>query len=450
MASRREGRTPSCRRRAHNTSEAQRSRVLAPVSPPFSTTLHSASYRALREEPDDRATSLQEQLVERERHVSRLQDALRSEREKVARLQCRCNQQGAELKRREQHITRMREKLSQLYDRHRGDRGMSLEILNAPPKPSGRRDAASRSAKADARNEEALKLMLERREAELREAMKLRHSLTTLLHALRTDMQQTLQDVTECEEEGAEPSGLVQSERTLGDHVTGGVVLEWVHVQKRLRELLARSPAAVRTDQEKLLVQFEEELEQSRELIRLQQQLLQDSAASSLSDAPMDFYYLEEWERLQDQRAELNRQRRSFQQERRAFTDAAIRLGRERCVFEQQKASLMKQWFLSTSPLPESPQCNRRESTALSHLRMTAPDRLSLSPCVTPSSSEGSEVAPWSEQRTGVTPSTPELHCALQLNYCREAGSPAASGWATDERTDDFRTYRPAADSWPF
>jgi len=37
--------------------------------------------------------------------------------------------------------------------------------------------------------EATLRLMLERREAELREAMKLRHSLTTLLHALRVDME---------------------------------------------------------------------------------------------------------------------------------------------------------------------------------------------------------------------------------------------------------------------
>lgn len=42
----------------------------------------------------------------------------------------------------------------------------------------------------DRREEAALRLMLERREAELREAMKLRHSLTTLLHALRVDMEQ--------------------------------------------------------------------------------------------------------------------------------------------------------------------------------------------------------------------------------------------------------------------
>lgn len=39
------------------------------------------------------------------------------------------------------------------------------------------------------REEATLRLMLERREAELREAMKLRHSLTTVLHALRVDME---------------------------------------------------------------------------------------------------------------------------------------------------------------------------------------------------------------------------------------------------------------------
>lgn len=39
------------------------------------------------------------------------------------------------------------------------------------------------------REDAALRLMLERREAELREAMKLHHGLTTLLHALRLDME---------------------------------------------------------------------------------------------------------------------------------------------------------------------------------------------------------------------------------------------------------------------
>lgn len=43
------------------------------------------------------------------------------------------------------------------------------------------------------REEAALRLVLERREAELREAMKLRHSLTTLLHALRVNMERVSQ-----------------------------------------------------------------------------------------------------------------------------------------------------------------------------------------------------------------------------------------------------------------
>ncbi|KAI4880679.1 hypothetical protein NFI96_010832, partial [Prochilodus magdalenae] len=343
----------------------QTTHVSLQASPP-----HSTSYRILQEEQKENSSSLQEQLVERDQYIARLQDALRLEREKNVKLQSRFNQQGAELRRKEQHTNRMREKLSQFTDRHR-DRGATIEIINTLPKPSGRREPTSRSARADARKEQALQLMLERREAELREAMKLRHSLTTLLHALRTDMQRTLQDSVDTEEEAedqVDTSWLGQSEQSLGDHVTGGVVLEWKHLKKRLQVLQSESPVAVRTDQEKLLAQLEEELEQSRELVRVQQQLLQDNMDSPLPDALTDSYYLEEWDRLQDRWVELKRQRRNFQQERQAFTDAAIRLGHERCVFEQQKAALLKQQFLSTSPITKPSHSNRRESTALGEL----------------------------------------------------------------------------------
>ncbi|MCI4393967.1 hypothetical protein PGIGA_G00163750 [Pangasianodon gigas] len=445
MACKQEGRLLSSHGRTPETSEVQSSRVLLQVSSPCST----ASNRILKQELNEENRSLQEQLMEKDQYTTRLQDALQSEREKNSKLQSRFNQQAVELKRREQLVNRMREKLSQFTDRHR-DRGVSIEIINALPKPSGQREPMSRSARPDGRKEEALRLMLERREAELREAMKLRHSLTTLLHALRTDMQQTLKEIVDTEEEKADASRLVQSEQSLGDHVTGGVFLEWTHVQQRLRELQAQSPSAVRTDQEKLLAQLEEELEQSRELVRVQQQLLQDSVAAPLPDPLIDSYYLEEWERLQDKWAEFNRQRRSFQQERQAFTDAAIRLGRERCEFEQQKASLLKQQFLSTSPVMKTSHSNRRESTALSDLRMMAPDRLSLSPCVTPSS-EGSEVTPWSGQNTGMTPNTPELYCVLQLPfYCRESASPPSETWVKETQRGDVSLDKQNMDNWPF
>ncbi|XP_077057444.1 afadin- and alpha-actinin-binding protein B isoform X2 [Siphateles boraxobius] len=414
-------RSPSSRIGARDCSEMLNSVCV----PHHDETTLSFTHRIFREEHRDPITSLQEQLMEKDLHISRLQDALTTERDKCARLQCRCHQQGAELKRREQNISRMREKLSQLSDRHK-QRGVcetrgprlqyAMEIINVLPKRTGRREPGFRPAKADGRTEEALRLMLDRREAELREAMKLRHGLTTLLHMLRNNMAQILQDDHTGLGDEDKDNVLVQSEQILGDHVTGGVVQEWVQVQKRLRELVSQSAVAQGTDQEKLLAHLEQEVEQSRELIRVQQDLLQDNVTPPLPAVLMDCYYLEEWERLQDRWEELNRQRRSFQRERRAFTEAAIRLGHERSEFEQQKASRLKSEFLSFSPVKKSCQWNRRESTALSDL---PPDQLSLSPCAT-SSSEGSEVMPGSRQNRVMTPNTPELYSALKLP-CRRS-----------------------------
>lgn len=105
--------------------------------------------------------------------------------------------------------------------------------------------------------------MLERREAELREAMKLRHSLTSLLHALRRDMEQVFiwrvlpgvwtkptfvpidlshlflsKSLSALEGSKDEThyvdKRLDQTEQALGDHVTGGVMQSWRQVQRRL------------------------------------------------------------------------------------------------------------------------------------------------------------------------------------------------------------------------
>lgn len=109
------------------------------------------------------------------------------------------------------------------------------------------------------REEAALRLVLERREAELREAMKLRHSLTTLLHALRVNMEQVsrtearlvgvrarfyqlpshLKTLSGGADAGTEGKSLAQAEANLGDHLTGGVVQRWRQVQRRLGQLLS-------------------------------------------------------------------------------------------------------------------------------------------------------------------------------------------------------------------
>ncbi|XP_024295218.2 afadin- and alpha-actinin-binding protein isoform X2 [Oncorhynchus tshawytscha] len=387
-----------------------------------------------RDEHRETGPSLGEQLVERNQHVARLQDALRREREKGSSLQCRCNQQGSELRRREQHSARLKERLTQLAERHR-ERGASMELLNPVPRGQVKRD---RPARTNGRKEEAaLRVMLERREAELREAMKLRHKLTTLLHALRADMERTLLDTVGDQEEDPDSAKmLVQSEESLGEHVTGGVFQGWKSVQRRLGDLLSQGHVAVGTDQDKLLAQLETELDQSQQLVKLQQHLLQDSVITPVPAALTDCYFLEEWERLQDSWAELEHQKRSFHRERRAFTDAAIRLGHERREFEQQRACVVKQHYLFDSPLGRTLQRhNRRESTVLN---LSDSDHMILSGCrpATPSSAE-SGIIPWlgssgSLQVHGKvkvhTPSTPELYSALQLPYsCRSSESDAQS-----------------------
>ncbi|XP_019905421.1 afadin- and alpha-actinin-binding protein isoform X2 [Esox lucius] len=286
-------------------------------SPPLND-LHSTTWWSHREEPSESTTSYREQLTDKEQHIARLQSALRREREKSSSLQSRYSQQGVELRRREQHSVRLRERLT---ERPR-ERGPSMELLN-PIK----RDQPARPARTNGRTEEAaLRAMLERREAELREAMKLRHKLATLLHALRAEMERSLLDPVD---EDPGDKTLVQSEQLLGDHVTGGVVQAWKSVQRRLGDLFSQGHASVGTDQEKLLAQLQTELDQSQQLIREQQQLLQDNVLTALPESLTDGYFLEDWERLQAQRAELELQRCSFKRERWAFTDAAIRLGHE-------------------------------------------------------------------------------------------------------------------------
>ncbi|KAG7281930.1 hypothetical protein CRUP_002988, partial [Coryphaenoides rupestris] len=114
--------------------------------------------------------SLRDQLLEKDQHVAGLQDMLRTEREKM-----RCGQQEAELRRSEQLSNRLK---------------APIEVLNLVPGGRRKRKRENLLAKITTRQEEiALGVMLERREAELREAMKVRHSTTTLLHALRVNME---------------------------------------------------------------------------------------------------------------------------------------------------------------------------------------------------------------------------------------------------------------------
>ncbi|XP_041641035.1 afadin- and alpha-actinin-binding protein B [Cheilinus undulatus] len=410
------------RRRAGRHSEYSDAHQLwDPVPNSLNELAQSAPWWTNKEAPQEEAHLVREQLKEMDEHVARLQGMLKSEQAKCSRLQLRCNQQDVELRRREQHSNRLKERLSQLPDRHR-DRGPSIEVLNFPPGRRCRREESKKSFRSTAnfRQEEAMCLMLERREAELREAMKLRHSLTTLLHALRVDMERTLSDVVNVQDETqTEVDGrLDQAEAALGDHVTGGVVQGWRHVQRRLCDILPEGLSGAGTDHDKLLAQLETELNQSQQLVRLQQQLLQDSLVSPIPSELADSYFLEEWGRLQLHWAELDHQRKTFERERQSFTDAAIRLSHERRDFEHQKASFLKQQYLCDSPVfKKGAQCSSRRDTSSLDFSIVGPTSVSGCLAITPSSAESGATGLNQGTVRVQSPSTPELYSVLNLSY---------------------------------
>ncbi|CAB1421352.1 unnamed protein product [Pleuronectes platessa] len=366
---------------------------------PLNELCHSAPWRTDREENGEQGDALGEQLQEMDEHVARLQDMLRCERTKCTHLQLRCNQLEAELRRREQQSIRLKERLSQQLSVRHKEKGSSIEVLNFPPGGRSRREQPIKSFVSTAKREEAvLRLMLERREAELREAMKLRHSLTTLLHALRVNMEQTLSDSEDVEDEVQHDDKILyEAEVVLGDHVTGGVVQSWRKVQRRLGDVQYEGHTGDVTDQDKLLAQLGTELRESQQLVRLQQQMLQGDLASP---------------------------RRTFERERQSFTDAAIRLSHERRDFEQQKASLVKQQYLCDSSLCSkgAPSSKRRDGTALNFSGL-GPTSISGCLPITPSSVGSGSAALsvlYQGRVTVQTPSTPELYEALNLSYnCR-------------------------------
>lgn len=96
---------------------------------------------------------------------------------------------------------------------------------------------------------------------------------------------------------------------------------------------------------------LELEIQQCKEMIKTQQQLLQQQLATACDDDTTsllrDCYLLEEKERLKEEWSLFKEQKKNFEKERRSFTEAAIRLGLERKAFEEERASWLKQQFLN-------------------------------------------------------------------------------------------------------
>ncbi|XP_063787205.1 uncharacterized protein LOC134936191 [Pseudophryne corroboree] len=214
--------------------------------------------------------------------------------------------------------------------------------------------------------------------------------------------------------------------------VTGGLKKQWNSFKQLVESLEARaihdgvSHVISVTDHEKELTRLKkemqelrEELGQSRELISHQQQLLQDQMVPQPGEgqsSPLwDAYFLEEQLRLEQDLATFEEQKMAFQDERDKFTEAAIRLGRERLQFEADQALFMKQQFLNMTPGLGTPPW--KKTPPWSALGTDTPSRTpaQLKKQFTPNRSSAGRLQKGLTSADPMTPSTAELYRVLRL-----------------------------------
>ncbi|GFO05034.1 afadin-and alpha-actinin-binding protein [Plakobranchus ocellatus] len=90
-----------------------------------------------------------------------------------------------------------------------------------------------------------------------------------------------------------------------------------------------------------------------KDIIQQQEELIQQSLQSQSQSVETSFLHesqlLQEKENLSEQKKLFFEEKSAFEKERRAFTDAAIRLGKERQAFQEERSSILRQQIHSSS-----------------------------------------------------------------------------------------------------
>ncbi|XP_005105528.1 afadin- and alpha-actinin-binding protein B [Aplysia californica] len=111
--------------------------------------------------------------------------------------------------------------------------------------------------------------------------------------------------------------------------------------------------AAESMDVEKL----KKQIQKYKSIIQQQEELIQQSLTSQSHSVESSFLHesqlLKEKENLSEQKRLFFEEKANFEKERRAYTEAAVRLGRERQALHEERSNFLKQHFLNLSPFKE-------------------------------------------------------------------------------------------------
>ncbi|EPY77063.1 synovial sarcoma, X breakpoint 2 interacting protein isoform 3-like protein [Camelus ferus] len=302
---------------------------------------------------------------------------------KVQKLQniiaSRATQYNHDMKRKEREYNKLKERLHQLV-MNKKDKKIAMEVLNYVGRADGKR-GSWRTGKTEARNEDEMyKILLNDYEYRQKQILMENAELKKVLQQMKKEMISLLSPQKQKPRERADDStGTVISDveedagelsresmwdlscETVREQLTNSIRKQWrilkSHVEKLDNQVskvhlegFSDEDMISRQDHEQETEKLELEIQHCKEMIKTQQQLLQQLATACDDDTTSllrDCYLLEEKERLKEEWSLFKEQKKNFEKERRSFTEAAIRLGLERKAFEEERASWLKQQFLN-------------------------------------------------------------------------------------------------------
>lgn len=335
-------------------------------------------------------------LLERERQlqlkVKSLQNHLKNEKDELQKLQNiianRASQYNHEMKRKEREFNKLKERLNQLLS-DKKDRKQAIDVLNNIGRADGKR-SLWKTDKTEAKHEgEMYKTLLNDYDNRQRELLLENAELKKVLEIMKKDIVSILKTKQlsskndkcesfqgsqreESEEENMFDStneGVELFSDDAREKLTNGIRLQWRklknHVERldsqaSLVDMSARSNKdfVSRVTHEEEIHKLRLEIQQCKDYIRMQQQLLQRQLSSPCDEEVTSLlnncYMQQENERLRGDWKTLEEQRKIFDRERSNFTEAAIRLSQERKAFEENRALWLKHQFLNSSPFPDS------------------------------------------------------------------------------------------------
>ncbi|TKS74714.1 Afadin- and alpha-actinin-binding protein [Collichthys lucidus] len=425
-------------------------------------------------------------LLERERQlqlkVKSLQNCLKNEKDEVQKLQniiaSRASQYNHEMKRKEREFNKLKERLNQLLV-DRKEKKQAIDVLNNIGRADGRR-SLWKTEKTEAKHEgEMYKTLLSDYDTRQRELLLENAELKKVLQQMKKDIVSILSSKKpmlkdDKHQDGCTQADLEEDEEFIDssketvelycvharEKLTNSIRLQWRRLKSHVERLDSQASlaqmgesknadAVSRETHEEEMDRLKLEIQQCKDFIQTQQQLLQqqlsapcdEETASLLSNC----YMLQEKERLGEEWKTLEEQRKIFERERRNFTEAAIRLSHERKAFEEDRATWLKHQFLNLSPFADSkkPQMSKSKSAFLisdaKACAVSAPERLVKCPSDT--------ISPTPRRAPLTTPLTSDLYrtlCLIPENSSTKPKRKTEHGASIEESSVVFNGNLPA------